>query len=75
MRSETRDATERLVTDTVYIAVDAAQSADDDIAELEQCQPALSRPNERFQQEGPAGGTEENVLHHLQVHGTASQWS
>lgn len=75
MRPETRDAAKRSATDTMYVAVDAAQSADDDIAELEQRQPAWFWQNEMFQQEGSAGGAEENVLHHLEIYGTATQWS
>lgn len=75
MRPETRDAAKRLAADTMYVTVDAAQSADDDIAKLEQCQSAWSWQNEKFQQESPAGGAEENVLHHLEIYGTATQWS
>lgn len=72
MRPETRDTAKRLAADTMYIAVDAAQFTDDNIAKLEQCQPAWSWQNERFRQEGPARGAEENVLHHLEIYGTAT---
>lgn len=41
VRSETRDAAERLAADTVYVTVGAAQY-DDDIAKLEQRQSAWS---------------------------------
>lgn len=72
VRPETRDTTKRLAADTMYVTVDAAQSADDDIAKLEQRQPAWSWQNERFRQEGPAGGAEENVLHLLEINGTTT---
>lgn len=49
MRPETRDTAKRLATDTMYVTLDATQSADDDITKLEQCQPAWSWQNERFQ--------------------------
>lgn len=76
MRPETRDTAKRSAADTMYVAVDAAQSADDDIAKLEQRQPAWSWQNERFrQQEGSAGGAKENVLHHFEIYGAATQWS
>lgn len=76
MWPETRDATERLAANTVYIAIDAAQSSDDDITKLEQRQPTRVWQNERFfWQEGPAGSAEENVLNYFKIHGTASQRS
>lgn len=73
---ETRDITERPDANAVYIAVHATQSADDDVAKLEQCQSTQCRQNERFRwQEGSAGSAKENILHYIQIHGTASQWS
>jgi len=48
VRPETRNAAKRLAANTVYIAIDAAQSTDDYIAKLEQRQPAWSWQNEMF---------------------------
>lgn len=75
MRSEARDTAQGPAADAVHIAIDAAQSPDGDIAKLEQYQSTWSRQNKRLRQEGPARGTEENIIHHLEIHGAASQWS